>query len=217
MVKDPKELEELYKRAYDYSIEISPDSVPWVLAANNLASSYLKRDTFDVKILDKLIDRSVRRCNVERRMDGRLMKVVNVEEVVANQLTMYLKAEDFANASVMAQILPDTERNDTLKAYAFCLGGYYKASPNLSLQEIDRRKRTFSFVKNSTPVNGVVMCLAMNQRNYNEEAERLAKKLPADDPLTHYLRAIIYMRMDNDYMAGWNWWNVLKGMRNIFL
>ena len=202
MVKDPKELEELYKRAYDYSIEISPDSVPWVLAANNLASSYLKRDTFDVKILDKLIDRSVRRCNVERRMDGRLMKVVNVEEVVANQLAMYLKAEDFANASVMAQILPDTERNDTLKAYAFCLGGYYKASPNLSLQEIDRRKRTFSFVKNSTPVNGVVMCLAMNQRNYNEEAERLAKKLPADDPLTHYLRAIIYMRMDNDYMAG---------------
>lgn len=202
MVKDPKELEELYKRAYDYSIEISPDSVPWVLAANNLASSYLKRDTFDINILNKLIDRSVRRCNVERRMDGRLMKVVNIEEIIANQLAMYLKAEDFSNASVMAQILPDTEKNDTLKAYAFCLGGYYKASPNLSIKEIDRRKRTFSFVKNSTPVNGVIMCLAMNQRNYNEEAERLAKNLPADDPLTHYLKAIICMRMDNDYMAG---------------
>lgn len=202
MIKDPGELEILYKRAYDYSLEISPDSVPWVLAANNLASSYLKRDTFDIKILDRLIDRSVRRCNVERRMDGRLMKVINIEEVVANQLAMYLKAEDFANASVMAQILPDTERNDTLKAYAFCLGGYYKASPNLSIKEIDRRKRTFSFVKNSTPVNGVIMCLAMNQRNYNEEAERLAKNLSNDDPLTHYLKAIIYLRMDNDYLAG---------------
>lgn len=201
MVKDPKELEALYKQAYDYSKEISPDSVPWVLAANNLAVSYLKRDTFDISILERLIDRSVKRCNVERRMDGRLMKVINIEEVVANQLAMYLKAEDFANASVMAQILPDSEKNNTLKAYAFCLGGYYKTSPNLPLQEIDRRKRNFAFVKNSTPLNGVVMCLAMNQRNYNEEADRIIKELSLEDPLTHYLKAIVYLRMDNDYMA----------------
>lgn len=201
MVKDPKELEALYKQAYDYSIEISPDSIPWVLAANNLAVSYLKRDTFDINILERLINRTVARCNVERRMDGRVVKVVNIEEVVANQLAMYLKAEDFANASVMAQILPDSEKNNTLKAYAFCLGGYYKASPKLSVKEIDRRKRNFAFVKNSTPLNGVVMCLAMNLRNYNEEADRLIKKLPLEDPLTHYLKAIIYLRMDNDYMA----------------
>lgn len=201
MVKDPKELEALYKQAYDYSIEISPDSIPWVLAANNLAVSYLKRDTFDINILERLINRTVARCNVERRMDGRVVKVVNIEEVVANQLAMYLKAEDFANASVMAQILPDSEKNNTLKAYAFCLGGYYKASPKLSVKEIDRRKRNFAFVKNSTPLNGVVMCLAMNKRNYNEEADRLIKELPLEDPLTHYLKAIIYLRMDNDYMA----------------
>lgn len=202
MIKDPAELEALYKRAYDYSIEISPDSVPWVLAANNLASSYLKRDTFDVKILDKLVDRSVKRCNVERRMDGRLIKVVNIEEVVANQLAMYLKAEDFGNAGVMAQILPDTEKNDTLKAYAFCLGGYYKVTSKLTISEIARRMRTFSLVESSTPINGVIMNLAMNKKNNDEEAERLAKALPTEDPLTHYLKAIIYLRMDNDYMAG---------------
>lgn len=201
MVKDPKELEALYKRAYDYSIEISPDSVPWVLAANNLAVSYLKRDTVDVTILEKLVDRTVSRCNVERRMDGRLMKVVNVEEVVANQLAMYLKAEDFLNANVMAKILPDSEKNNTLKAFAFCLGGYYKISPNLSPKEIDRRNRNFAFVRDSSPLNGVVMCLARNQRNYDEEADKLIKKLPLEDPLTHYLKAIVYLRMDNDYMS----------------
>lgn len=201
MVKDPKELEALYKQAYDYSIEISPDSIPWVLAANNLAVSYLKRDTFDINILERLINRTVARCNVERKMDGRVVKVINIEEVVANQLAMYLKAEDFANASVMAKILPDSEKNNTLKAYAFCLGGYYKTSSKLSLKENARRNRNFDFVKNSTPLNAVVMCLAMNKRNYDEDADKLIKELPLGDPLTHYLKAIIYLRMDNDYMA----------------
>ena len=57
-VKDPKELEELYRRAYHYSQELTGGK-PWVLAANNLAVAYLKRDTVDTEVLKPLIDFSV--------------------------------------------------------------------------------------------------------------------------------------------------------------
>ena len=45
LVKDPKELEALYKRAYEESKEMN--AKPWVLAANNLAAVYLKRKQVD--------------------------------------------------------------------------------------------------------------------------------------------------------------------------
>lgn len=201
MVKDPKELEVLYKRAYDYSRTLSRDGKPWALAANNLAVSYLKRDTVDTSILEPLIDRTTANCNVERRMNGRLVEVVNIEEIVANQLLMYLRVEDYDNASIMAQILQNLPKYETLWAFAYCLKGYYKYSTadNLTQAEKEKRDKVFNLVRNSSPLNNVVMCLAMKNARYNQMAEMAVKELPQNDAKTQYLWTIIYLRKGDAY------------------
>lgn len=191
LVKDPKELEILYKRAYEDSKEI--EGQPWILPANKLAVSYLRRDTVDTSILEPFIDRKTRGANIERtRMDGVTKEIINPEEIVANQLAMYLKANNFEQASVMAQILPDTEKNAKLKAFAMCLGGYYKGGR--TPEEKERARKTFELVKSSSPLNEVIMNLAMDSKGYDAMAQRAAKKLPVDDPKAWYLKAIIYNR-----------------------
>ncbi len=76
MIKDPHELEALYKRAY-YESE-TMNGQPWILAANNLAVSYLARDTFDTSILEPFIDRKTRGVNVVRtRIDGVTKEIIN--------------------------------------------------------------------------------------------------------------------------------------------
>lgn len=191
MIKDPKELEMLYRRAYEFSKKI--EGQPWILAANNLAVSYLKRDTVDTTILEPFIDRKTRGANVERtRLDGITKELINPEEVVANQLAMYLKANNFEQASVMAQILPDTEKNAKLKAFAMCLGGYYKGGR--TPEEKESARKTFELVKSSSPLNEVIMYLAMDSKGYDVMAQRAAKNLPTDDPKAWYLKAIIYNR-----------------------
>lgn len=200
MVKDPAELEVLYKRAYDFSRELNAEKKPWILAANNLAVSYLKRDTIDLSLLEPFIDRATKSCNVERTK-GRVTETVNVEEIVANQLVMYLKANDFRNASILAQILPDIPKYEELIAFTYCLGGYYKITPDLSQEEIQKRSRYFQIVQHSSPLNNVVMCLAMNTAAWTSKAAEEVKKLPLDDARTHYLKAIIYLRQgDAEYM-----------------
>lgn len=198
MVKDPKELEHLYRRAYDYSKELT-NGKPWILAANNLAVSYLKRDTVCVEILKPLVDFSVKRCNVQRTFDGRVVGVDNVEEVVANQLAMYLKLGNFEEASRLAQLLPDTEKNKRIKAFTTCLGGRYKVRSGLKDEEIARRLEHFELVRSSSPRNNVIMCLAMNTHAWNQKAEQALEDLPADDALTYYLRAVLLCRKGDFY------------------
>ncbi len=191
LVKNPKELESLYKRAYKESEQL--EGQPWILPANNLAVAYLRRDTVDTAILEPFIDRKTRGANVERtRLDGVTKEIINPEEVIANQLAMYLKANNFEQASVMAQILPNTEKNARLKAFAMCLGGYYKGGNTPA--EREEAKKTFNLVKESSPLNEVVMYLAMDSRGYDVMAQRAAVKLPKDDPKTWYLKAIIQNR-----------------------
>lgn len=191
MVKNPKELEVLYRRAYKASKEA--EGQPWILPANLLAVSYLRRDTVDTEILEPFIDRKTRGANVERtRMDGVTKEIINPEPVVANQLCMYLKANNFEQASVMAQILPDTEQNAMLKAFAMCLGGYYKGGSTPA--ERAEAKRTFELVKSSSPMNEVVMHLAMDTKRDDAMAKQAVVNLPADNPRTWYLKAIIYNR-----------------------
>jgi len=180
--KDSVKLEKLYKRAYDESIELNGQ--PWILAANNLAISYLKRDTCDVTLLEPFIDRRMKHVNMVRKnIDGFTTRTINPEEVVNNQLCMYIKAYDFDNASVMAQILPNTPENQLMKAFALCLGGYYKSD-----------KQVFETVKNSSPVNEVVMDLALDTKAGNAMAAKAAQKLDPESPVTWYLKAIIANR-----------------------
>lgn len=202
MVKDKDELFELYKRAYEDSKKVYPKG--WVLAANNLASAYIERGIVDTTILAPFIDTRVHTVNKKiMHMNGITSEIVNPEAVVANQLCMFLRDNNFKRASVMAQLLPDNDRNRTLKAFTMCLGGYYKGGRNQ--QEREEAKKTFDIVKESSPRNRVVMYLAMNSAGGNALAERAMSELPQDDALTDYFWAVIYSRKfeadPNDIMS----------------
>ena len=186
MVKDPKEREVIFRRAYKRSEDL--EGRPWELAANHLAVSYLQRDTFDLNILTPFINRKFAKVNLKQPNGS----VINPEEIVANQLMMYLLADNFEDASVMAKILPDTPKNEKTKAFAMCLGGYYKGGKDT--EDRARRRNVFNLVSESSPINRVVMNLAMNLPSYDAEAKKGLAELPADDPKTWYLKAIAYRR-----------------------
>ena len=175
-----------------------------MLAANNLASAYIERGIVDTTILAPFIDTRVHTVNKKiMHMNGITSEIVNPEAVVANQLCMFLRDNNFKRASVMAQLLPDNDRNRTLKAFTMCLGGYYKGGRNQ--QEREEAKKTFDIVKESSPRNRVVMYLAMNSAGGNALAERAMSELPQDDALTDYFWAVIYSRKfeadPNDIMS----------------
>lgn len=200
MVKDPVEAEKIYLRAYKETMGYDPDPSkrkPWILAANNLAVSYLRRDTFDVNILKPLIDITRKANQIDRFDDGISVTEteVNPETIVANQLAMYIRAYNFSEASILARILPDDKKFEMIKAFARCLGGYYKGGT--TVQEVEERKKIFQLVKNSSPLNNVIMCMALNTEMYNKEAKQALEELP-QSALTLYLKAILASRMGGD-------------------
>lgn len=203
MVKDSVEAEKVFRRAYKETKTYDPDPAkqkPWILAANNLAVSYLKRDTFDVEILRPLIDLSRKVNQIDRFDDGISVTetVINPEIIVANQLAMYIRANNFSDASILARILPEDEKFKMIKAYARCLGGYYKGGN--TLQETEERKQVFQMVRKSSPLNNVVMCMAMNSPAYNAEAQQAITELPLN-ALTLYLKAVLSDRQNGE--GGW--------------
>ena len=192
MLKEDKEVELLAKKAYEESRKMNPKR-PWILPANILATHYLKRDTFDTKILEPLIDKSIHTVNYERRnIDTRRVEVINPEEVIINQLCMYIKAGDFEQASIMAKILPEKEEYKLIKAFTWALGGYFHGGN--TPEEKERANTTFELVKNSTPRNAVIINLALETKYGNQKALEALKDLPEDDAMTWYLRATIAAR-----------------------
>ena len=193
LVKEPEELEKLYKRAYDESIEAN--GRPWILAANSLAASYIARGVADTTILRNFIDLQTPVVNYHlMRMNGNGYEIVNPEAVVANQMIMYVMTNNFRKAGQLTNILPDNDRNRLVRAYALCLGGYYKGGN--TPEQRRRAREVFETVSDSSPLNKVVLCLAMNTKTYDSLAEEAMSALPGDSALTDYLWAVIYGRKD---------------------
>lgn len=191
LVKEPEELEKLYKRAYDESIEAN--GRPWILAANSLAASYIARGVADTTILRNFIDLQTPVVNYHlMRMNGNGYEIVNPEAVVANQMIMYVMINNFRKAGQLTNILPDNDRNRLVRAYALCLGGYYKGGN--TPEQRRRAREVFETVSESSPLNKVVLCLAMNTKTYDSLAEEAMSALPGDSALTDYLWAVIYGR-----------------------
>lgn len=191
LVKEPEELEKLYKRAYDESIEANGH--PWILAANSLAASYIARGVADTTILRNFIDLQTPVVNYHlMRMNGNGYEIVNPEAVVANQMIMYVMTNNFRKAGQLTNILPDNDRNRLVRAYALCLGGYYKGGN--TPEQRRRAREVFETVSESSPLNKVVLCLAMNTKTYDSLAEEAMSALPGDSALTDYLWAVIYGR-----------------------
>ena len=202
MIKEPKEAEKLYRRAYRETMayDAKGKEKPWILAANNLAVALLRRDTFDVEILKPLIDLKRKVNMVDSFNDGiSVTKTeVNPETIVANQLAMYIRAYNFEDASILADKLPDTERFQMIKAFANCLGGYYDYRGAATVKEGEERKKVFKLVKESSPLNNIVMCMAMETDIYNKEATEALNKLP-ETALTKYLKLVLYIREKKIY------------------
>ena len=191
LVKEPEELEKLYKRAYDESIEAN--GRPWILAANSLAASYIARGVADTTILRDFIDLQTPVVNYHlMRMNGNGFEIVNPEAVVANQMIMYVMTNNFRKAGQLTNILPDNDRNRLVRAYALCLGGYYKGGN--TPEQRRRAREVFETVSESSPLNKVVLCLAMNTKTYDSLAEEAMSALPGDSAWTDYLWAVIYGR-----------------------
>lgn len=191
LVKEPEELEKLYKRAYDESIEAN--GRPWILAANSLAASYIARGVADTTLLRDFIDLQTPVVNYHlMRMNGNGYEIVNPEAVVANQMIMYVMTNNFRKAGQLTNILPDNDRNRLVRAYALCLGGYYKGGNTPDQRR--RAREVFETVSESSPLNKVVLCLAMNTKTYDSLAEEAMSALPGDSALTDYLWAVIYGR-----------------------
>lgn len=191
LVKEPEELEKLYKRAYDESIEAN--GRPWILAANSLAASYIARGVADTTLLRNFIDLQTPVVNYHlMRMNGNGYEIVNPEAVVANQMIMYVMTNNFRKAGQLTNILPDNDRNRLVRAYALCLGGYYKGGN--TPEQRRRAREVFETVSESSPLNKVVLCLAMNTKTYDSLAEEAMSALPGNSALTDYLWAVIYGR-----------------------
>ena len=196
-IKDPKEAEKIFRRAYDETMayDAKGKKKPWLLAANNLAVSLLKRDTFDVEILKPLIDYSRKVNTIDRFNDGIsvIETEINPENIVANQLAMYIRANNFDDASILADMLPNTEKFKMVKAFANCLGGYYDYRGAANTKEQEERKETFELVKNSSPMNHVVMCMAMETDFYNAEARKVLETIPPTTQ-TKYMKLQLFVR-----------------------
>lgn len=191
LVKEPEELEKLYKRAYDESIEAN--GRPWILAANSLAASYIARGVVDTTLLRDFIDLQTPVVNYHLMlMNGNGYEIVNPEAVVANQMIMYVMTNNFRKAGQLTNILPDNDKNRLVRAYALCLGGYYKGGNTPDQRR--RAREVFETVSESSPLNKVVLCLAMNTKTYDSLAEEAMSALPGDSALTDYLWAVIYGR-----------------------
>ena len=195
MIEDKKELETLYKRAYEETKATMKK--PWMLAANNLSVSYIEREHVDTTILAPFIDITVSGSNVTRTFnDGirQTSELINPAELVVNQLIMYLRDDNFRSASIMAKLLPNTDEYKMLKAFTMCLGGYYKTKKDASQEDKLRANEVFETVRESSPVNKVVMNLAVKNKGNDEAARKAIEDLDPNDPLTMYFKTVLISR-----------------------
>lgn len=195
MIEDKQELETLYKRAYEETKATMKK--PWMLAANNLAVSYIEREHVDTTILAPFIDITVSGSNVTRTFnDGirQTSELINPAELVVNQLIMYLRDDNFRSASIMAKLLPNTDEYKMLKAFTMCLGGYYKTKKDASQEDKLRANEVFETVRESSPVNKVVMNLAVKNKGNDEAARKAIEDLDPNDPLTMYFKTVLISR-----------------------
>ena len=210
------EREEVAKRSlYPFG-----DDYRWPFAASVLAASYIKRDTLDFELLKPHLDLAIYKSSagkdslVYRRYkqdyETKLYtEYINYPEVAANQLIMILrskKAEYSKDIPALEGIIAEAAKTNlqykNLRAFSRCLRGKYKS-------ESEDDKETRELVMASSPLNYVVLALAMdNPNSVADDEEWLVKaneglaKLPRGIK-RNYLTAIVKVRQAyNAYVAG---------------
>ncbi len=194
MITDPVESEKLYKRAFYESKK--NEARPWVYAANKLVVSYLKRDTMDLEVLRPFVDINVPHVNVERRTFAGHKYYVNIDRVVANQITEYYKAEHNDTAYYLAKMLPDVEEFREIRSFSIVKGTMFKK--NKTPEQKEELAKAIEVVQNSSPINKAVIQIAQNR---NKEAAETVASLNDEDPRKWYMKAVLDSR-DMDFVAG---------------
>ncbi len=206
------ELMDLYKRACRETEEDLGKS--WIYAANKYAASCIRKGIVDVTILANHIDTYPRSNFKLRKMTGGYV-LINPLPVVANQLYMHIKNGDYNAAGILAQKLPNKDEFKELKALTMCRLGYYKGG---RINEKQDRQEWFEIAKESSPVNKVVMLLAMNTEDYDLLAEKAIEDLSETDALTWYFKAIISSRkMKNPDAVNNEKQNFYNALQNCFM
>lgn len=193
MVKDPDELEVLYKKGTAVA-KAYENGRPWMLPECLLAASYINRDTTDASLLAPLVDCTSISASDKRPKLNYIKKdfngyetLVNPEAVVANYLIMCIKERDFEKASVVAQILSQARKEEyaDLIAFAHCMRGSFYNNAEV-----------FKRVAATSPVNEVILNLMMETNRHNAYAQEALEKISKDNPLYWYLKAVLADRMD---------------------
>jgi len=177
LVKDEKELEELYNRARVAAIRTEGKNNPWALPANHLAAIYLKRKQVDTLLLAPFIDERFRANYTLTEMSGD-KKILNDDAIVANQVQMLMLSKDYERAEELSSIIEN--EHPMLRAIVRCLGGYIDF-------EDPKEEKTIELIKSSSPRNEVIINLYREQ--FDSTTVAAFNKLPQDDPITSYLRA----------------------------
>ena len=115
------------------------------------------------------------------------------EDILAKQLAEHIQNNNYKEAGIIADKLPDNDKFKLIKAFAKCIGGYYDYRSASTTQERKKRKEIFELVKNSSPINNVVMCIAMNTNSYNHKAESALRKIKPSI-LTQYMKLQLILR-----------------------
>ena len=201
------EREQVAKRAlYPFK-----DDYRWPYAAAVLAGSYIKRDTMDLDLLKPHLDLTIYKSSlgkdslVYRRFKqdhetGYYTEYINYPDVAANQLIMILrnnKREYIKDVPALEGIIAEAAKTSLeykkLRAFSRCLRGKYKS-------ESEEDKETRELVMNSSPLNYVVVALAIDNPNSIADDDEWLKK--ANDGLSklphgtirNYLSAVVNVR-----------------------
>lgn len=178
LIKDEDELEGIYKRAIAASIK--SEKKPWPLPANLLAVSYLRKEKVDTMLLKPFLNDTYG-ANYEKKSMYDVTKVeevINDEAIVANQVQMYMLAKDYESAAKWSSLIAN--KYPMLRAVARCLGGkmnYYDPA----------EKESVDLIKNSSPRNEVIVNMFM--KVFDSTTVAALQRMPADEPLTDYLKA----------------------------
>ena len=193
MVEDEKELESLYIRGLAHSKKT--EGRLWPLPANKLAVMYLKRKQVDTTLLASFIDERYKANQPMTDKDGNKIYPVNAQEIVANQVQMFMLAEDYSRAEELSSIIEN--EYPMLRAVVRCKGGFLDF-------EDPKEQQAIQLIMNSSPRNEAVMKLAKlsNDEINDTTIVHSLNKLDPNDPVTLYMKAQYICLKYPQYVTG---------------
>ena len=176
LIKDPQELERLYRHALEASFKAEREY--WALPANRLAVTMLEKKQVDTLLLKPFINER-RPLNYSLMdMDTGKRRIVNAEAVIVNQVLMFMLAKNYVRAEELSSIVAHS--HPMLRAIVCCLGGYLDLEKPEDVALIEKIGE--SSVRNRVIVN-------LYTERFDSTTVAALNKLPSDEALTMYLKA----------------------------